>query len=137
VQEAPRMMRWRSKRAALARKSGLVVATADREGGLMVMTTLAVKVLARRFALLPKTPDLHQRAVCVADVELGGSRWSVASVHFSLNAEERMRHLESLWAALDKSPFPLVVAGDANEQAADPVWAQLAERLQDSYVVAP
>ena len=32
VQEAPRSLRWRSKRAALARTSGLVVATADREG---------------------------------------------------------------------------------------------------------
>src|SRR3954447_8573050 len=63
VQEAPRHLRWRSKRAALARRSGLLVATADRPGGLMLMTTLAVKVVSTRFAVLPKSPDLHQRAV--------------------------------------------------------------------------
>src|SRR3954466_943220 len=81
VQEAPRMLRWRSKRAALARKSGLVVATANRPGGLMVMTSLGAKILSTRFTLLPKSPDLHQRAVAMADVELRGSRWSIASVH--------------------------------------------------------
>ena len=79
VQEAPRMLRWRSKRAALARKSGLVVATANRPGGLMLMTSLAVKVISTRFTLLPKSPDLHQRAVAQADVELRGSRWSMCA----------------------------------------------------------
>src|SRR5436305_1141466 len=91
VQEAPRMLRWRSKRAALARKSGLVVATADGPGGLMLMTTLAVAVRSRRFALLPKSPDLHQRAVVAAEVELGGARWTGAWIHFSLDADERVR----------------------------------------------
>src|SRR3954453_19301588 len=75
VQEAPRHLRWRSKRAALARRSGLVVATADRPGGLMVMKKVAGGVLSTRFAMLPKSPDLHQRAVSVAELELRGRRW--------------------------------------------------------------
>jgi len=137
VQEAPRMLRWRSKRAALARKSGLVVGTADRTGGLLVMTTLAARVLSTRFSLLPKTPDLHQRAVEIAEIELRGARWGVASVHFSLNADERMQHLEPLWAALDGVDAPLVVAGDVNEEPRGPVWQSLATRLQDAYVASP
>ena len=137
VQEAPRKLRWRSKRAALARTSGLVVATADRPGGLMLMTSLAAKVLSTGFAELPKTSKLHQRAVTFAEIELRGSRWSVASVHFSLDADERARHLGPLWAAVEGVRAPLVIAGDVNDEADKPVWQSLAARLQDSYAVAP
>jgi endonuclease/exonuclease/phosphatase family metal-dependent hydrolase len=137
VQEAPRTLRWRSKRAALARTSGLVVATADGPGGLMLMTTLAATVLTTRFATLPKTPKLHQRAVTAAEIELRGSRWAVASVHFSLDTDERGRHLDPLWAAVDGLQSPLVLAGDINEDPDGPVWQSLAARLQDSYAVAP
>jgi endonuclease/exonuclease/phosphatase family metal-dependent hydrolase len=137
VQEAPRFLRWRSKRAALARRSRLVVGTADRPGGLMIMTSMATRVVSTSFALLPKTPRLHQRAVCSAVVELGGARWTVASIHLSLDPEERERHLAPLWAALGGDAAPLVVAGDVNEGPNRPVWRALAERLQDAYAVAP
>jgi endonuclease/exonuclease/phosphatase family metal-dependent hydrolase len=137
VQEAPRMLRWRSKRAALARKSGLVVATADRPGGLLVLTSMAVRVVSTRFALLPKTPKLHQRAVVAADVELRGGRWTVASVHFSLDPDERSRHLEPLLDVVAGAAAPLVLAGDLNEEPDGPVWQSLAARFQDAYAVAP
>lgn len=131
------MLRWRSKRAALARKSGLVVATADRPAGLMLMTSLAAHVHSTRFTTLPKSPDLHQRAVTVAEIELRGCRWAVASVHFSLNGDERRRHLEPLRAFLDACASPLVIAGDLNEEPDGPVWRSLADRMQDAYAVAP
>lgn len=137
VQEAPRFLRWRSKRAALARTSGLVVATADRPAGLMVMTSIAVTVKSTAFSLLPKSPKLHQRGVCSATVELRGSRWTIASVHLSLDAEERSRHLGPLWSTLDQGNAPLVVAGDINERPTGAVWKRMAARLQDAYVVAP
>jgi endonuclease/exonuclease/phosphatase family metal-dependent hydrolase len=137
VQEAPRMLRWRSKRAALARKSGLVVATADRTGGLMVMTSMAVRVVTTRFSVLPKSPKLHQRAVAVADIELRDSRWTIATVHLSLDADERRRHLEPMWRFMDGSTSPLVVAGDLNEDPGGPVWQSLTARLQDAYALAP
>ncbi|MBV9292186.1 MAG: endonuclease/exonuclease/phosphatase family protein [Frankiales bacterium] len=146
VQEAPRFLRWRSKRAALARESELVVATANRPGGLMLMTTLAVAVRGTGFALLPKTPKLHQRAVCFADLELGGARWTIASIHLSLDDAERSQHLPALWHALDVDETggrsvadapALVVAGDVNERPSGAVWSALGERLQDAYVVAP
>src|SRR3954451_15901604 len=93
VQEAPRFLRWRSKRAAIARGAGLVVATADRPAGLMLMTSLRAKVLSTHFTLLSKRPRLHQRAVCGAVVEVGGAQWHVASVHLSLSGDERKHHL--------------------------------------------
>src|SRR3954447_6403540 len=138
VQEAPRFLRWRSKRAALARRSGLLVGTADRPGGLMILTTLAVRVRRTSFTLLPKTPKLHQRAVCVADLELGGVTWRVGSLHYSLDADERQRHLPSVWEAVDARPAvdALVLAGDINEGPKAPVWQAMAGRLQDAHVVA-
>lgn len=137
VQEAPRLLRWRSKRAALARKSGLLVGTANRPGGLLVMTSLAARVVSTRFVLLPKSSHLHQRAVQFAEIELRGARWTIASVHFSLDGSERLRHLDTLWPALDRADAPLVVAGDINETPDGSVWQSLADRLQDAYAVAP
>src|SRR5438270_4190740 len=137
IQEAPRFLRWRSKRAAVARKAGLVVATANRPGGLMLMTSLRAKVLSTNFVLLSKRPKLHQRAVCAAVLELEGVRWHIASVHLSLSADERQVHLEELWSALDGQPDggPLLVAGDINEEPGSPVWNELGTRLVDAWEV--
>src|SRR5436190_15292314 len=66
VQEAPRFLRWRSKRAALARHSGLVVATEDRVGGLAILAAFRTDVLDRSFTALTKAPKLHQRALVTA-----------------------------------------------------------------------
>jgi endonuclease/exonuclease/phosphatase family metal-dependent hydrolase len=137
VQEAPRFLRWRSKRAALARRSGMVVATANRPGGLMVMTSIRARVRDTSFALLPKTPKLHQRAVCSALVEVDGVPWSISSVHLSLSDDERWAHLEPLWDGVRRFDAPVVVAGDINERARDGrVWKELAAGLQDAYAVA-
>lgn len=135
IQEAPRFFRWRSKRAAIARKSGLVVATADRPAGLMLMTSLRVKVISTHFTLLSKRPNLHQRAVCSALLEVGGVRWRVASVHLSLSDDERVEHLPEIWSALDgtSGDAPLVVAGDVNEEPDGPVWRELSTRLVDAW----
>lgn len=138
VQEAPRFLRWRSKRAALARLSRLVVATADRTGGLMVMVSMRVRVLDTSFTRLPKSPKLHQRVVVGATVEVAGARWRVASLHLSLDDAERSGHLTDMWAALrPDDDIPLVAAGDINERPEGAVWHDLASRLQDAYVVAP
>jgi endonuclease/exonuclease/phosphatase family metal-dependent hydrolase len=137
VQEAPRFLRWRSKRAALARRCGLVVATADRTGGLCVMTSLSVDVLSTSFTLLPKTSGRHQRVVVAATVKCRGATWRVLSVHFSTDAAERLRHLPAIRSVLTADPdLPVVVAGDLNEAPAGPVFSELAATLQDCWAVA-
>jgi endonuclease/exonuclease/phosphatase family metal-dependent hydrolase len=102
------------------------------------MTTLAARIRRTSFALLPKTPRLHQRAVCIADLELGGVTWRIGSLHYSLDADERQRHLPSVWAAVDDGPAVdgLVLAGDINEGPNRPVWRAMTARLQDAFVVA-
>ena len=137
VQEAPRFLRWRSKRAAIAREAGLVVATANRPGGLMLLTSLRATVVSTHFTLLSKRPQLHQRAVCSAVLDIGGQRWQVSSVHLSLSAEEGQAHLAELWSALEGGGGggPLVVAGDINEEPGGPVWTELSARLVDAWSV--
>jgi endonuclease/exonuclease/phosphatase family metal-dependent hydrolase len=137
VQEAPRFLRWRSKRAKFARESGLVLATADRPGGLMVMTSLRAAVIGTSFALLPLNDGKHRRAVVSAELKVGGVRCRVASVHLSTDAAERQQHLDPLWSALRPADEPpLVVAGDLNEDPGGPVHTAFADRLQDCYSVA-
>src|SRR3954454_7138754 len=134
VQEAQRFLRWRSKRAAIARKAGLVVATANRPAGLMLMTSLSAHVLSTNFALLSKRPKLDQRAGCAAVLDVAGVRWRVASVHLSLSSDERQAHLPELWSTLG-GDGPLVVAGDINEEPGGPVWTELGTRLVDAWEV--
>jgi endonuclease/exonuclease/phosphatase family metal-dependent hydrolase len=137
VQEAPRFLRWRSKRAKLARVCGLVVATADRPGGLCIMTSLRVDIGSTSFSLLPKQSGRHQRAIVGATVTAGGQAWRVMTTHLSTDAAERQHHLPALHAALAAaSDAPTILGGDLNEDPGGPVFTDLSGRLQDSFAVA-
>lgn len=136
VQEAPRFLRWRSKRAAIARKAGLVVATADRPAGLLILVSMRTQVVSTSFRLLSRSPSLHQRAIASAAVRVGGVRLDVASVHLSLDADERSRHLPELWSALPPDHSSLVVAGDVNEGPDGPVWRELSTTLRDAWATS-
>jgi endonuclease/exonuclease/phosphatase family metal-dependent hydrolase len=135
VQEAPRLLRWRSKRAALARRCGLVVATTDRPGGLCILTALRVDLISTSFALLPRTPRHHQRALVGATVACGGAHWRVMSVHMSTDEAERRGHLEAVESALShpEDEAPLIVGGDINEDPGGPMFSLLSGRLQDAF----
>jgi endonuclease/exonuclease/phosphatase family metal-dependent hydrolase len=131
---APRFLRWRSKRAALARQSGLVVATADRPGGVFLMTSLRAAVVARSFALLPLTPGGRRRSVVTAVVETLGARWRIAAVRLGPDAGERAAQSVALQSALfgPQAPTgPLIVAGDLGESPDGPLRAGLRDRLVD------
>jgi hypothetical protein len=71
---APRYQRWRSKRAKLARELGLVVATADRVGGMFVATTLRVDIKEATFALSSSSAGASP-AVITVTFDLRGHRW--------------------------------------------------------------
>jgi hypothetical protein len=73
---APRYLRWRSKRAALARRLGMVVATTDRPGGMFLVTTLRVTVLDSSFRLSSSSAGTSP-AVVSATIDLEGQRWRV------------------------------------------------------------
>lgn len=79
VQHAPASLRWRSKRAALARKSAMFVATAHRPGGLLVMTTLAVSVHTTSYR------TFADAGLSAAEVIRSGTRWQVGSTDLPLD----------------------------------------------------
>ncbi|HVV75879.1 MAG TPA: hypothetical protein VHC43_07570 [Mycobacteriales bacterium] len=74
--EAPRYLRWRSKRAKLARQLGMVVVTTDRPGGMFVATTLRPNVVDTTFAMSSSSSGASP-AVVVATLQLGGGRWRI------------------------------------------------------------
>ncbi|HTW18989.1 MAG TPA: endonuclease/exonuclease/phosphatase family protein [Mycobacteriales bacterium] len=137
VQEAPRFLRWRSKRAALARRCGLVVATADRPGGLCILVALRVDVLGTTFTMLPRLPGHHQRVAVGAILRRAGQRWRVLDLHLSTDPAERERHVPLLVELVgeDTDP-PLVVGGDINDVAGSPAYSVFSERMQDCFAVA-
>jgi endonuclease/exonuclease/phosphatase family metal-dependent hydrolase len=139
VQEAPRFFRWRSKCAALARGSGLYVITGGRTAGAMLLLgSLGTRVVSAEDVLLSKAPGLHQRGLAMAVLDVDGARLGVASMHLSLQAEERERQVEEVLGHLKRLETPhLVLAGDVNESPSRPSWHRLAAELQDGWAVAP
>jgi endonuclease/exonuclease/phosphatase family metal-dependent hydrolase len=137
VQEAPRFLRWRSKCAALARTSGMVVVTGGPPAGAMLLLSrLGVDVHATRDVLLSRTPGLHQRGLAIAEVTVNGARFAVASMHLGLKPEERMRHADEVMAVMAGFDVPVVLAGDVNERPGEPSWSLLADAYQDCWTAA-
>ena len=137
IQEAPRFLRWRSKCAALARESGLVVVTGGRPAAAMlVLVALRVRVLDAADILLSRKRGLHQRGIALATLEINNASFAVASVHLDLDAAERRRHVDEIIDRTSKVAAPLIVAGDINEEPHAPAWRALAERYTDAYAAS-
>lgn len=138
IQEAPRFLRWRSKCAALARESGLVVVTGGRTAGAMLLlASLRVRVVKAQDVLLSKKRGLHQRGIALATLEVGGAQFTVGSIHLDLEPGERRRHVDEILLHLEAFRRPSIVAGDVNEVPEAPAWRALAAAFQDAYAVAP
>lgn len=143
VQEAPRLLRWRPRCAALAREAGLHVVTGGRTAaGLLLLAASRVQVVAAQDVLLTPTRGLHRRGVAVAVVEVAGARLTVASVHLGLRRAERLRHVPEVLAHLDRMASrydarTVVLAGDVNEPAGGATWRALGRQLEDAYPQAP
>jgi len=139
LQEIPRFLRWRSKVAALARRSGLFYVVGSRAtGATAVLASLRVDVLDRVEETFPRTPGLHRRGAAHARLRTSGGEFCATSIHLGLDASERQRHLPVLQALIDRHPdLPQIVAGDVNETPDNPVWQRLAGSLQDGWAIAP
>ena len=135
LQEVPRFFRWRSKGAALARRSGLVVVNGGRSGASnLILSSLAVDVVSTHDVLFSKDRRLHLRGTAIAVLALEGARFAVAGTHLDLVDGPRLRHVAELHKALDEhvpADVPAVVAGDINDVPGSAVWRQLAERGDD------
>ncbi|WP_188192879.1 endonuclease/exonuclease/phosphatase family protein [Nonomuraea sp. SYSU D8015] len=141
VQEAPRFLRWRARRRALAAAAGLRPATEGRLGGVAVLVGPRVRVLRGESHALRVFLGLEARGLAVAVVEADGARLAVGSLHLDLNDPARVHHAAEAVALMERAAAPygatIVLAGDINEQPDQPAWRYLAGRLADCYAVAP
>ncbi|MFC4591095.1 endonuclease/exonuclease/phosphatase family protein [Sphaerisporangium corydalis] len=141
VQEAPRLLRWRRRRASLARASGLRLVTGRRFGGVAVLAAPGTRVLHAESHLLRPFLGLERRGVAIAVVERGGTRITVASVHLDLVAAARLCHAVEIMDLVEdvagRFGAPVVLAGDVNEQPGGPAFGYLTRRLADCYPLAP
>lgn len=127
VQEAPRLWRWRSACARLARQAGLVVVTGGRPAaGNLVLCSMRVRVLSAHDLLLPRRPRLHQRGAATAVLELEGRRLRVLGTHLDLDPAARLESARRLrLQAYD------VVGADVNEEPGGLAWQALSAGLVD------
>ena len=141
IQEAPRFFRWRSRCAALARRSSMVVVAGGGGAahGNLLLCNLAVDVERTATISLSHRPRTHRRAATVAVCRKGGSRFALVGTHLDLAAPDRLKHVYELFAKLHEvigADVPVVLGGDVNESPGDPAWAVLASRLRDAYATA-
>lgn len=129
VQEAPRMLRWRSTCAALARRTGMVLVAGGRQAGAnLVLSTLAVKVLATHEVSFTDRPNLHHRGAALAVAELGGRKFAIAGTHLDLIEEPRLAHLDEFSAVVRAKldpEIPLIIGGDINAVPGSASWLRL------------
>jgi len=132
VQEAPRFLRARSKLAALARESDLVVVCGGRPAaGVAILSSLRMSVETVHEVKLPKSKDLHQRGVAIADLALLDVQFTAAAIHLGLNSEERQRHASQIQSLIGPAPHS-VVGGDLNESDAGTTWKHFADHGADA-----
>jgi endonuclease/exonuclease/phosphatase family metal-dependent hydrolase len=140
IQEAPRFLRWRSKCAALARRAGLVGVTGGRTTGAnLVLSSLAVEVVAAHELPFSTDKKLHHRGAAVAVLKLAGAEFAVAGTHLDLIEAPRLRHLDELADfAAGRLPVeaPLIVGGDLNAVPGSATWRRLERFGPDAFAVA-
>lgn len=141
LQEAPRFLRWRTRCADFARRTGLLVVTGGRgAAGNLLLCQLRVEVEHAADLLLEPAAGMHRRGAAVAVCRLRGSRFALAGTHLDLEPTARLRHTRELLDRLPRSgvpaSVPLVVAGDLNEEPSGGSWSLLGDRLTDTGVAA-
>lgn len=143
IQEAPRFLGWRLRRAALARAAGLTVVTGGASAaGNLLLAGPRVRALRTQDVRLPRRGRLHRRGIALALVELDGVRLAVAGSHFSLDPHERIAmaatvsaRLAALGSALDADQ--VVLGADVNDVPGSAVWSALTVAFHDAQALAP
>ncbi|MDA2814493.1 endonuclease/exonuclease/phosphatase family protein [Nocardiopsis sp. RSe5-2] len=139
LQEAPRLLFWRTRRRSLMRATGLVPAVNRRACGLAVLVRPGVGVRAARHVLLTRRRGLHRRAVSMALLEVAGERVAVASTHLDLEESARCDHAREALEHLRRfaGGTPRILAGDINGTPGGEAWRIITAELSDAGAAAP
>ena len=139
LQEVPRHLLSSYRTVSFAARCGMYWSGGHRgSGGTTVMSSLRVD--ATNVAHIPlKVAGRFQRerGYALSHVTLPGfQRVSFVSIHLSLDAAERARHVAAVMEVLPLDA-PLVVAGDLNEGSDGQAWMAVASRLRVATGDAP
>jgi endonuclease/exonuclease/phosphatase family metal-dependent hydrolase len=131
VHAGPHLLRWRSITASIARRSGLVVVGGGRTAAAnVVLSSLAVDVLAVRDVRLRGGSGLRAPGAAIAALRLRGSEFVVASATLLGNAAERVAQAGEVQAAIrDVLPadLPSVVFADGVDRPGTAAWHALVD----------
>lgn len=132
VQEAPRLLMWRTWNRRLARRARLRMVTGGRPAaGNLLLVSERVEVRAAASALLPQRPGLHRRGLVHARLGVEGVELQVLGTHLDLDAAARLDSARRVRAHA-MAGLPLVVGADVNEVEGEPAWELLSAGLQDA-----
>jgi endonuclease/exonuclease/phosphatase family metal-dependent hydrolase len=127
VQEAPRLLRWRSRCAALAQDTGLFYVAGGRTaGGNLLLAGARVGVHGVVERRIPQRRRDPIRGVVAATLGVDAQRFGVVGIHLSLSAAGRARDVDVVLDTVrGLGTLPVVVAGDLNETPGGRSWAAL------------
>ena len=138
LQEVPRHLLSAHRTASFAARCGLYWSAGHRgSGGTTVMSSLRVHVTGTQHRPLEVARLQRARGYALSHVRLPGHRAvTFVSLHLSLDAAERARHVARILTALSGAE-PLVLAGDLNEGPDGPAWKIIAGCLRAATGDAP
>lgn len=128
LRHAPSSVRWRTRGAALARRSGLVLVTGGAPAaGNLLLCSLRLEVeqtLLRRWG---SGVALDRRGLALAVFRLGTVRFAAAAVEFGHERDRRYQQIGELQGLLAEiAPgLPTVIAGDLPTGPAWSDWTRL------------
>jgi endonuclease/exonuclease/phosphatase family metal-dependent hydrolase len=114
-----------------------VLVTGGRESGAnLVLSSLAVQVVATHDVAFTADKHLHHRGAAVAVLRLAGSEFAVAGTHLDLIEAPRLRHLDELAAFAARhlpTTAPLIVGGDLNAVPSSATWQRMQQFGADAF----
>lgn len=139
VQEVPWIGPAGHRIADFAQRASLVWSGRTvRAGETSILTSQRVEAQWVSHHKLRTARRLDRRGYAVARVApFGGSAVTIASVHLSLDAEERPHHTRQILTHLGTLPGPTVVGGDINEESDGDAWHLVAEGLDPVTPLTP
>ncbi len=137
VQEGPADLRWRSKAADLARRSGLYVVTGGRPArGNLLLCAPRVDRVAASDHLLSRSRGLPPRGCAAAVLRVSGATFGLIGTHFGLRPPERRRHATEVADLAQRlrvgGASTVIVAGDFNSKPSAREWEPLLATWHDS-----
>lgn len=139
LQEVPWIGPTNHRIADLAQRCGLVWSgRSHRAGQTSVLTNLRTHVLSVTHHRLRTRSWQDQRGFAVTRVApFGGTSVNIASVHLSLDADERLTHARQIMEQLSAVPGPALLAGDLNEQSDGAAWQFFGASMQPVSPLVP